>query len=118
MIDFQDAVYGPTAYDLASLAQDARVDVTEELERSIFERYAKVMAATDQFDKERFSEAYAISCALRTTKILGIFVRLDERDDKPSYLKHLPRIQAYIKRSFKHPSLRDYRDWYSSVIGL
>ena len=118
LIDFQDAVYGPTAYDLASLAQDARVDVPEELERSIFEHYAQVMAETDQFDKERFSEAYAISCALRTTKILGIFVRLDERDDKPGYLKHLPRIQAYIKRSFEHPSLSDYRDWYSTVIGL
>ena len=43
--------------------------------------------------------------AQRSSKILGIFVRLDRRDGKPQYLKHLPRIRAYLGRALAHPSL-------------
>ena len=50
--------------------------------------------------------------AQRNTKILGIFVRLDQRDGKPHYLKHLPRIRDYVGRSLRHPALRDVREFY------
>ena len=117
LIDFQDAVIGPTAYDVASLAQDARVDIPAELEAEILNAYIAERLKADGFDETRFRRDYAIMAAQRATKILGIFVRLDRRDGKSAYLKHLPRLQAYIRRSFKHPALRDYRNWFEAVMG-
>jgi aminoglycoside/choline kinase family phosphotransferase len=53
--------------------------------------------------------------AQRAAKILGIFVRLDQRDGKPAYLRHLPRIEAYIAQSLNHPALRPLRSWFTRV---
>jgi N-acetylmuramate 1-kinase len=57
--------------------------------------------------------------AQRATKILGIFARLNKRDGKPGYLKHLPRIEAYARTSLAHPALKDLKAWYqANVPGL
>lgn len=105
VIDFQDALIGPTAYDVASLAMDARVTIPPELERRVAAAYADARKAQGAFDADGFAEAYAITAAQRNSKILGIFVRLDERDGKPHYLKHLPRIRDYLGRACRHPAL-------------
>lgn len=118
LIDFQDAVIGPTAYDVASLAQDARVDISVDLEKDIVDHYLLRRISKNGFNKEAFLSDYAIMAAQRATKILGIFVRLDERDGKSAYLKHLPRMQDYIARSLKHPVLSDYREWFARVTKL
>ena len=119
IIDFQDALFGPTAYDVASLAQDARVNITSENEKALLKYYLDLRSGEDaDFDQERFMSDYAIMAAQRATKILGIFVRLNERDGKPAYLKHLPRIEDYLRRSLKHPDLVKYKDWLESVINL
>ncbi len=119
VIDFQDAVIGPAAYDVASLAQDARVDVSGELETQLLDHYIKLRKLKDSsFDEEGFRISYAIMAAQRATKILGIFIRLNERDGKPAYLKHLPRIQEYLQRSLKHPALSEYKNWLDTVIKL
>lgn len=119
VIDFQDAVIGPTAYDLASLAQDARVDIPETLENTLVEHYISIRRNIDaNFNSDDFKRYYAIMAAQRVTKILGIFIRLDERDGKTAYLKHLPRCQKYISRSLNHPALGAYKNWYSSVMGM
>ncbi len=110
LIDFQDAVWGPAAYDVASLAQDARVTISPALESEIVEAYAG--ARRGDFDRSRFDEAYAIMAAQRNSKILGIFVRLDRRDGKPGYLRHLPRIRDYLERSTRHPALAALRTFY------
>jgi aminoglycoside/choline kinase family phosphotransferase len=52
--------------------------------------------------------------AQRAAKILGIFVRLKQRDGKPGYLRHLPRIEAYIA-SLKHPALQPLRNWFTKA---
>ena len=54
--------------------------------------------------------------AERATKVLGIFVRLSQRDGKHGYLAHLPRIEDYIQRSLGHPILEEYRDWFNRTI--
>ena len=105
LVDFQDAMIGPAAYDLASLAMDARVTIPTEMERATVEAYAEARTAAGAFDRAAFDEAYAIMAAQRNAKILGIFVRLDRRDGKPAYLKHLPRIRAYFARALAHPAL-------------
>ncbi|WP_187969662.1 tRNA (adenosine(37)-N6)-threonylcarbamoyltransferase complex ATPase subunit type 1 TsaE [Aquibium microcysteis] len=105
LVDFQDAMIGPAAYDLASLAMDARVTVPPQMERATIEAYAEARTAVGAFDRAGFDAAYAIMAAQRNAKILGIFVRLDRRDGKPAYLKHLPRIRAYFARALAHPAL-------------
>ena len=100
------------AYDLASLAQDARVDVSAELEARLTAHYVSLRARDAGFDAAGFERAYAIMAAQRGSKILGIFVRLLERDGKPQYLRHIPRIKAYLARTLDHPSLTALRDLY------
>jgi aminoglycoside/choline kinase family phosphotransferase len=117
LIDFQDAVLGHPAYDLVSLAQDARVDVAPDLELRLIARYATLRRAADAtFDMAAFAAAYAILGAQRNTKILGIFARLDRRDGKPHYLRHLPRIETYLRRDLAHPALATLKAWYETYL--
>jgi aminoglycoside/choline kinase family phosphotransferase len=113
IIDFQDALIGPAAYDVASLAMDARVTVPPEIETVTLDAYIAARHAAGAFDEEAFRESYAIMAAQRNSKILGIFVRLDRRDGKPDYLKHLPRIRDYLHRALAHPALAGLRDFYT-----
>ncbi len=113
VIDFQDAMRGPPAYDLVSLLQDARVDVAPELEAAVFDHYcAAVTARQTGFDRDAFAFAYAALGAQRNTKILGIFARLAKRDGKPGYLRHVPRLWRYLERDLAHPDLAGLKRWY------
>ena len=113
LLDFQDAVMGPPAYDVASLLQDARVDVPEALEIALLTRYSRARHAADpDFDAKYFAQLYATMAAQRATKILGIFARLEKRDHKPQYLRHMPRVWAYLRRSLAHPALETLQSWY------
>jgi aminoglycoside/choline kinase family phosphotransferase len=117
IIDFQDAVLGSPAYDVVSLAQDARIDVPADLELRLISAYARARKAADcGFDFAAFAEAYAIMGAQRNTKILGIFARLDKRDGKPAYLKHLPRIEGYLRKNLAHPALADVAAWHQRYL--
>ncbi len=117
LIDFQDAVLGSPAYDVASLLQDARVTVPADLELRLIGLYARERRAADPyFDVASFARAYAIMGAQRATKILGIFARLDRRDAKPHYLRHLPRIETYLMRNLAHPALGRLKVWYETYL--
>ncbi|GGB47316.1 bifunctional tRNA (adenosine(37)-N6)-threonylcarbamoyltransferase complex ATPase subunit type 1 TsaE/phosphotransferase [Roseibium aquae] len=115
LIDFQDAVIGPTAYDVASLTFDARVDVPEALETVLKNAY---LSARNQngpvLDSDLFDTAYGVMAAQRCTKILGIFVRLAERDGKADYLRHIPRLIGYMHRILSHPVLGDLKTWFEN----
>jgi len=113
IVDFQDALIGPSAYDVASLAMDARVTVPADIERATVDAYVAARKTGGPFDEAAFAEAYAVMAAQRNSKILGIFVRLNERDGKPAYLKHLPRIRAYLEKALSHPALSDLRGFYA-----
>ncbi|MBB3809667.1 tRNA (adenosine(37)-N6)-threonylcarbamoyltransferase complex ATPase subunit type 1 TsaE [Pseudochelatococcus contaminans] len=117
LIDFQDAVMGHPAYDLASLLQDARVTVPPELELKLLALYAHERRARDPaFDAQAFIRAYAILGAQRATKLFGLFVRLDRRDGKPAYLAHLPRIGVYLLRNLRHPALAELKNWFETHV--
>ncbi len=113
VIDFQDALIGPSAYDVASLALDARVTIPADIERRTVEAYAAARVSAGAFDRTAFDAAYAVMGAQRNSKILGIFVRLDRRDGKPAYLRHLPRIREYLSRTLAHPALVEVRALYA-----
>lgn len=100
LIDYQDAVACHPAYDLVSALQDARRDVSPEIEAHCIARY---LSMTGQ--DERFRAAYALLGAQRNLRIMGVFVRLCIRDGKPRYLDFIPRIWGYIRRNLDHPAL-------------
>ena len=113
LLDFQDAVMGAAAYDLASLLQDARVDVPAMMEIALLSRYTRArLKAEAAFDAPAFVRLYSTLAAQRACKILGIFARLERRDGKPQYLRHLPRVSAYLQRALAHPSLTQLNAWY------
>ncbi|MBN9672884.1 tRNA (adenosine(37)-N6)-threonylcarbamoyltransferase complex ATPase subunit type 1 TsaE [Roseibium aggregatum] len=116
LIDFQDTVRGPVAYDVASLLLDARADIGPDLERSLFEAYVSARKnKSGDFDRTGLEHAYAVMAAQRISKILGIFVRLARRDDKPAYLSHLPRMLGYLDRVLDRPFLSDLKGFYASI---
>ena len=117
ILDFQDALMGPAAYDLASLLQDARVDVPETIEVNLLGRYVRRRRAADtEFDPSTFIRTYVALAAQRASKILGIFARLDMRDGKPQYLRHMPRVWNYLQRSLEHPTLAPLSAWYREQV--
>ncbi len=114
LLDFQDGLKGPLAYDLVSLLQDARLDVPEALEAELLARYCSGRGAqSQQFSSDQFRTLYATLGAQRNSKILGIFARLAKRDGKRGYLAHIPRVARYLERDLAHPALRELRRLYA-----
>jgi aminoglycoside/choline kinase family phosphotransferase len=111
LLDFQDALVGHPAYDLVSLLQDARRDVSVELEARMIERYLGQAAAPPDFAAD-----YARLGAQRNAKIVGIFVRLWKRDGKPRYLAMIPRVWAALERDLAHPALEPVARWFDANV--
>ncbi len=116
VIDFQDAMRGHAAYDLASLLQDARLDLPAGLEASLLAHYCERAAVDPCFDRAAFLRAYRLLGAQRATKILGIFARLARRDGKHAYLRHIPRIARYLEGNLADPHLKALKSWYEQAI--
>lgn len=112
LLDFQDALVGHPAYDLVSLLQDARRDVSPELEAQMFDHYVRKSGA----DADTFLADYARLGAQRNVKIIGIFVRLWRRDGKPRYLDLIPRVWAMLERDLAHPALVPMAAWFDANI--
>jgi aminoglycoside/choline kinase family phosphotransferase len=113
LLDYQDALAGHPAYDLVSLLQDARRDVSPELEAAMLDRY---FAAAGIADRDGFRAAYEMLGAQRNTKILGVFTRLWKRDNKPDYPRFNPRIWGYLDRNLAHPALAPVADWFAAHV--
>jgi N-acetylmuramate 1-kinase len=112
LLDFQDALSGHPAYDLASVLEDARRDVPEEIERAMLDRY---MAASG--NAQAFERAYWALAAQRNTRILGVFTRLWKRDNKPGYRRFQPRMWGLLERDIARPGLEPVRDWFDANVG-
>jgi len=117
LIDFQDAVAGSAAYDLISLTEDARRDVSPAIAETATRHYLDAMRAQGtQVDEAKFRHEMAVMAAQRNAKIVGIFARLYKRDGKARYLDLLPRVWGYLERDLAHPALAGLRAWYDRVI--
>lgn len=111
LIDFQDALVGHPAYDLVSLLQDARRDVSPQLERTMLDRYITAARPGEEFEAD-----YARLGAQRNAKIVGIFARLYKRDGKPRYLSMIPRVWEALERDLAHPALAPVAAWFTDNI--
>lgn len=113
LLDFQDALAGHPAYDLVSLLQDARRDVTRDIEENMLTHYRMTnpVVAGPEFDG-----AYAVLGAQRNVKILGIFTRLWKRDGKSRYLSYQARVWRYLEHDLRHPALAPVAAWFSANV--
>jgi len=117
LIDFQDAVAGAKAYDLISLVEDARRDVSPALGEATTAHYLQAMREqATAVDTQLFAQEMAVFAAQRNAKIVGIFARLSRRDGKPRYLAYLPRVWSYLSRDLDHPALAALKSWYDRAI--
>ena len=98
LIDNQDALIGNRAYDLASLIDDVRFETSNEFKEKIFNFYIKT---NKNINLERFRNDFEILSILRNLKIIGIFTRLAERDNKKKYLKLIPYSWKMINHRIK-----------------
>lgn len=108
LLDFQDAVIGPPAYDLVSLLEDARRVVTEDVVAAMIVRY---LDATG-LDGRTFRTTYAALGAQRNARIIGVFTRLCVRDGKAAYLDLIPQLWRLLERDLEHPALTPLRAWF------
>lgn len=111
LLDFQDALLGHPAYDLVSMLQDARRDVSPAVETAVLQYYAEQTHRSAAFEN-----AYWGLGAQRNTRILGVFCRLWKRDTKPHYTTFQPRMWGLLERDLTHPSLVTVRDWFDSYV--
>ncbi|MEM7405895.1 MAG: phosphotransferase [Pseudomonadota bacterium] len=108
LLDFQDALLGPAAYDVASLVEDARRDLPAALRERIVRRYE---ASLDSASRDAFRAWFPVLAAQRHAKVAGIFVRLFKRDGKAAYLRHIPRVVQMLERHLDEPALAPVATW-------
>jgi N-acetylmuramate 1-kinase len=111
LLDFQDALIGHPAYDLVSMLEDARRDVTPSIERAMLDHYIKATGRGPEFEA-----AYWALGAQRNTRILGVFTRLWKRDNKPHYLEFQPRMWGLLERDLAHPHLAPVKAWFDANV--
>ena len=97
LIDSQDAIIGNPLYDVASLIDDVRIKMPNNLQDDLFEHYIKKSKFKVK-DQSHFKNDFDILSVQRNLKILGIFVRLYKRDKKPNYLKYLPNTWSLLEK--------------------
>lgn len=105
MLDYQDALWGDPAYDLVSLLEDARRDVSPATVDACYTQFTAALRA----DAADFDHRYALLGAQRNAKIIGIFTRLCVRDGKAHYLHYLPRVWGHFMQDLQHPALAGIR---------
>ena len=111
LLDFQDALAGHPAYDLASILEDARRDVTPTVEQDMLDRYVAARG-----EGEAFRRAYWALAAQRNTRILGVFCRLWKRDGKPGYRRFQPRMWGLLERDLAAPHLAPVKRWFDENV--
>ena len=111
VLDFQGAMKGPLPYDLANLLEDARVDVPADLRDRMMDRYCSTMAPAE---RDNFQKWYRVLATQFHCRVIGQFIRLAVRDDKPRYLALIPRIEGYLREGLKDPVLRPLAEWFAA----
>ncbi len=113
VLDFQDAVIGPCSYDVVSLLEDARRDIAPAIVEAMLTRY---LDAFPDLNRAAFQDSYAVLGAQRAAKIIGIFTRLQRRDSKAQYLRHIPRLWRLLEAGLEGPVLAPVKAWFDREV--
>ncbi len=113
LIDFQDGVIGSPIYDLISLIEDARRDISPNNTKKLINYYIE---ANNIKNLDQFNFLYSVIAAQRNCKIIGIFARLTVRDSKPRYLDYLPRVWRHLDNDLSHSDLKALDNWFKLVM--
>ena len=113
IIDYQDALVGPIAYDLASLVYDCYVDLPTSIVSETIQRFCELTAQ----DKDQFQRALELTAIQRSLKAVGLFIRLSLEQGRDSHLQHIDRVLGRIARlSNNHIELRAFSSWIGDDI--
>jgi len=108
LIDFQDALVGHPCYDLVSLLQDVRIDISKKNHDILYNYYLRIGNQNDKV----FEDAYYIFGTQRLIKIIGVFYRLKYFYKNSYYMKFIPRTWLLLRRNLKHPTLYELSSWF------
>ncbi|MEM7328728.1 MAG: phosphotransferase [Pseudomonadota bacterium] len=111
LLDFQDAVLGWDAWDMAMLTQDARRAVSDAATTSAIRAYLEASGKSEA----AFLERLAVIGTLNALRIAGVFARLVERDGKPRYKQFMPRQLIMLARNLKHPAAAEMRGFVADT---
>lgn len=106
LLDFQDAFVGPPVYDLVSLVEDARRDLSPGIRDAVVARFADRLGV----DQAMVARHVAVVGAQRNLRILGVFARLSRSYGKPRYVDLIPRVWDHLQGDLAHPELAALRD--------
>lgn len=118
ILDYQDAVYGPITYDLASLLKDCYIRYdNDKIKRFLSDHHQRLLdAEIIDIDIEQFSRDFHWMALQRHIKVLGIFSRLSIRDNKHGYLADLPLVFSYVEETInRYPSFIFIRDLFAEL---
>jgi aminoglycoside/choline kinase family phosphotransferase len=127
VIDYQDMVIGPLTYDLASIFKDCYIEWprTQQLEglqnyqQKLRHAAGEIEQATElsNIDFDQLVKWYDMTALQRHIKVLGIFCRLNYRDNKPNYINDLPMVKRYVLEVLpRYPQLRTFLNEFSSLL--
>lgn len=108
LIDFQDGFWGPIVYDLLNLLEDARATVPAEIKAASKNQYCQGMSAAE---RESFDAWYVYLSAHFHCRVIGLFVKFSKENNSDDFLKHIPRLQNYIKRHLANPIMQPLKDF-------
>ena len=117
IIDSQDAIIGNPLYDVASLIDDVRIKLPTSLQDKLFKYYFKNSKLKKE-KEENLKNDFDILSVQRNLKILGIFVRLCKRDEKPNYLKYLSHTWSLINKRLKNPIFKNLKTLMDKNISM
>ncbi len=116
LIDYQDALLGSPAYDLASLVTDARVDIPDDLATAMVDAYcSRRREVAGPFDEAEFRDRVVVIGAQRNAKILGRFVRYAKLTGRTHHLRFVPRVRHNFEKALSDKVLAGVKLWYERL---
>lgn len=113
LLDFQDAIIGSPLYDLVSVLQDARFELSNNFSSKCLDYYLEI---NPHLDKREAHLSYHILGAQRNSRILGVFAKKAMDDNQPNYLQYIPRVLGYLENNLSHNIMQPLKSWIEQNI--
>ena len=112
ILDFQDAVLGSSSYDLISIIEDVRRPISKDLKNILIKYFIDLTG----YDSNQLEKELAFYSVQRNLKILGIFSRLNLRDNKSKYMQYNDNAWKYIESNLNNPTMSDLKVWLKKIL--